>query len=183
MSIQPPAIVYPNEDISDDENKNVIELISYEDACKRKSFVIPKNLELPEDYPILYEKIRPLRNFDEGGNLLEKPPLEDIKKALYLKCKSKSTPDDEFDIMFKSNKEMFQIANFYGYHTTGYALFFKPDLGEVIKIAHEIIRKSRVCYLTTTPCDVEGKLTNHCPSCFNQKLYMHMAVTTIWYIE
>lgn len=182
MSIHPPSLVYPDENISIDD-ESAIELPFYEDACKRKSFTLSTKLELPGDYPTLYEKIRPLKNLDQGGDLLEKPPLDKLQTALYLQCKSKSTADDEYDVMFKSSKEMFQMAHFYGYHTTGYALFFKPDLGEVIKMAHDLIRKSRVSYLTTTPCDVEGNTTNHCPSCFNSKLYMHMAVTTIWYLE
>jgi len=70
----------------------------------------------------------------------------------------------------------------YGYHDAGYALFFKPDLSEVIKIAQDEIRASKVCFVTTQPCNEEGIENDNVAHCFDSHLYKHTAVTTLWCI-
>lgn len=173
-----PAVFPPSVNYSSDEEDSVEQMIDYDEACAHKSFILPTNLHMPVDYASLYEKIRPV---SLSGKLLQKPALNNISTSLYLKCPEKNTIDDEYDTLFKSNPSSFNIMEFYAYHTTGYKLFFKPDLGEVIKIAQDLIRQSSVCFITTNTCDLDGNQTDHVGECFNSKLYMHMAKTTIWY--
>jgi len=114
-----------------------------------KIFINPVNVQLPADHPSLFEKLRPTN----GKELLEKPSLEDMSKKAYLwmPLKEKSESDD-YDRMFLDHRDDFNVIECYGYHSTGYALFFKPDLGEVIKIALDEIRNAKICFVTTEPC-------------------------------
>jgi len=90
---------------------------------------------------------------------------------------------DEYDIKFQANPNTFRSVKCYGYHSTGYCLFFKPDLGEVIKIAQNHLREAKICFVTTDTCSSEGIRTDNVPNCFDSDLYMHIAVTTLWIVD
>lgn len=142
------------------------------------TFINPKEVELPSDAEELFSKLRPLN----GVNLLQKSTFDKMSSTCYLHQDARTADTyDNVDKDFLENRETFWKIQCYGYHSTGYVLFFKPDLGEVIKICGDRIRDTKICFVTTEPCDLQGNPDDNATRCFNTKLYMHTAVTTLWF--
>jgi hypothetical protein len=168
---------------------------AYELACNYKSFSNVEGISMPSDYLSLYNKIRPVKNSvcpKKGfvNKLLFAVAPVNLSNYGYLYCPERD-PMDEYDMWFmKTRDSSFKVAKFYGYYTCGCPSIFKPDLGEIIKLAQDVIRGSTVSFVSTNPCDLEGNLyPNNDPTQFIQisqvyslKLNMHMGVTTVWYL-
>jgi len=141
------------------------------------NFLNPETIKLPSDWEQLYTKITPIYN----NKVLAKGDSSDALKTPYLCERIPKSPLSSIDQLWIDDKSKFTKVSVYGYHTTGYILFFKPSLDEVIKFAQDHIRKCKHCYVTTDTCDITGELNNNATAgIFNPNLYMHRAVTTLW---
>lgn len=101
--------------------------------------VIPKKIIIPklsnEELIALYERIKPIVEFEDEKYLLRKFTLEQIINTSYIF----NIEDDIRVLVDQDNLE--SVEEFPCFHTYGYPGFFKPSIGEVLSQLPEKSKK------------------------------------------
>src|SRR5574342_526523 len=119
------------------------------------AFINPNNIELPEDSETLYSKLIPVSN----GELLTKYPYSVMSKFAYTLAEEDKN-EEAIKLWYNRYEEglkQFRVYSYVNFCTCcGY---FKSTLDDIIKVGKDIIRKHKIVYVTTEPCDCRGNLT------------------------
>jgi len=87
---------------------------------------------------------------------------------------------DDIDKLFLDGK--LPKTKLYGYHSFGYAMFFKPDLTEVAKIICDAKLDADVYFVSTEPCDWNGDKTGKVVGgCLDESKDLHFGVTKVFF--
>jgi hypothetical protein len=153
---------------------------------KMTTFKNHKLIEIPEDWKILYFKLRPfVWEPEEKPFLVEKSFKEPVESPTILSTKGYifsrvyRDPLDHYDTLFLGSIKTTKPEIVYGYHNYGgYHMFFRPDFLEIIKYGGDIIRDSDVCFVTTKPCNQYGNISSY--DVYDSQKDMHYALTTFY---
>jgi len=147
-------------------------------------FTNPNNTQLPSDCQALYDKIKPVTRkstyvHKDTSILITKDPFWSVIPKDGDMTHSFLFYDSETPSETHTFQDCVSVTK-YCYHTAGYQGFFKPSLDEVIKCAADVIRDCDYVYVTSVPCDINGKETAEINECFDQSLWCHMGKVTLW---